>query len=73
MNTDSQASFAEIKELLSKSLDQGESSAVKNKGPFQGHEHHNFGQPNGSKGSGGFTKLEFPDTWGMTQTCGSTK
>jgi hypothetical protein len=60
MNTDSQASFAEIKELLSISLDQGKSSAVKDKGSFQGHGHHNSGHPNGSKGSGGFTKLEFP-------------
>jgi hypothetical protein len=60
MNTDSQVSFAEIKELLSKSLDQGESSAVKDKGLFQGHRHHKSGHPNGSKGSGGFTKLEFP-------------
>jgi hypothetical protein len=39
MNTDSQVSFAEIKGLLSKSLDQGESFAVKDRGPFQGHGH----------------------------------
>lgn len=60
MNTDSQVCLAKIKGLLSKSLDQGESSVVKDKGPFQGHGHQNSGQPNGSKGAGGFTKLEFP-------------
>jgi hypothetical protein len=60
MNTDSKVSLAEIKELLSKSLDQGESSTTKDRGSFQDHEQQNAGHSNGSKGSGGFTKLEFP-------------
>jgi hypothetical protein len=60
MNTDSKVSLAEIKELLSKSLDHGESSTTKDRGSFQGHGQRNAEHLNGSKGLGGFTKLEFP-------------
>jgi hypothetical protein len=60
----------DYKELFSKGFDQGESSAAKEKGSFQGHGNHSSGHSNGSKGSSNFTKLEFsrylgndPNVW----------
>jgi hypothetical protein len=70
MNTESQSSFVELKELFFKGFEQGESSANKGKWSFQGHKNHPSRQSNGSKGSSDFTKLEFsrysrddPDVW----------
>jgi hypothetical protein len=57
---ESQSNLKEIRELLSKSFEQGESSADKEKGPFQMHGNHSSGHWGGSKGSNNFTKLEFP-------------
>jgi len=60
MNTESQSSFVELKELFFKGFEHGESFVDKGKGSFQGHGNHSSGHSNGSKGSGNFTKLEFP-------------
>jgi hypothetical protein len=45
--------------LFSKSLEKGDSSGTKDQGSFQGHEDHSTRHSNGSKGSNGFTKLDF--------------
>jgi hypothetical protein len=72
MNTDSQDSFAEIKELLSKSLDQGESSAVKDKDRFRVTDITTPDTRMVLKDRVVSLSWNFPDTRGMTPTCGST-
>ena len=60
MSAESQSNFRELRELFSKTLERGESSATKEKGPFQMAGENSSGHSNGSKRSGGFAKLDFP-------------
>ena len=60
LGTKSQSNFRELKELFSKSLEKGESFGTKDQGSFQGHGDHSTRHSNGSKGSNGYTKLDFP-------------
>ena len=60
ISAESQSNFRELRELFSKSLERGESSATKEKGPFQMARENSSGHSNRSKGSSGFAKLDFP-------------
>jgi hypothetical protein len=60
MSAESQSNFRELKELFSKSYEKGESSAAKENESFHMSGENSSGHSNGSKGSRGFAKLDFP-------------